>query len=183
MNELIELLISSVNDEWLSSLAYEVQASMLRGLWRDPIAEHLTEHAEEEEGHAEKITLHLAARGVDFEVQLPPLKIGKTIEEMLKIDIQLEIQAIDKYTRIIQLCEQSPELKDTQMMIETILADEVGHCDDHAAFLQTKIKSKEIDLKSASWLPMLQKVANKLDEVGRSEANNFDELIKNLVQF
>lgn len=178
MNELLQLLLSSINDEWEAATTYGIQATMLRGLYRDPVAEHLDEHAEDERGHAQRLTLHLYARGVDIDVKLSELTIGVTIEDMLRIDLKLEIEAIDKYTKIIQLCEDNPELTDTKVLIEDILTDEIEHMDDYAALLRTKVKDKEAPIKSAETIGLMKKVADRMDLFGRTDiADKYDECI------
>lgn len=182
MNELIQLLLSSLGDEWLSSLTYRTQASLLRGLYRDPVADLLVTHAEEEETHASRITLHLYARGVDPVIQMTELKTGKTLEEMLKIDINLELGAIEKYTKILQICEPEPSLMDTKLMIETILDDERDHVDEFSALLRTKIEGKAANLKSASLISAIKTAANKFDELGWIDiANKYDSLMEDML--
>lgn len=179
MNELLELILSSINDEWLATFSYEVHKSLLRGLHRNGLGDVFEEHAEEEEEHAERLTQHLHARGVDVKVKIPQFEMGSTTEEMLKVDLTLEIAAIDKYNKIIQLCENNPELKDTQILIEDILNDEIHHADELAALLRTQIKEKEINVKSASMIITMKKIANQMDELGQIHiADKYDECIK-----
>ncbi len=182
MNELIELLLSAINDEWRSSVVYEAQSATMRGLWKEPLSEHFTDHAEEEESHAERLTQHLFSRGIEPEIHLPDFSIGKTLEDMIRLDLQLEIEAIDKYIKIIQLCEQDPSLMDTKLLVEDILVDEIHHSDDLACMLKTKIKSKEEAIRSASLLSGLIKTATRLDQIGCSEADSYDQLTKIIVE-
>ena len=183
MNELIQLLLSSLGDEWLSNLTYRIQASLLRGLYRDPVADLLITHAEEEESHASQLSLHLYSRGISPEIKMPELKIGNNIEEMLKIDLQLELAAVDKYTKILQICEPEASLMDTKMMIESILDQEREHTDEFAALLRTKIESKAVAMKSASFIGLSKTAANKFDELGWIDiANKYDSLMEELIQ-
>jgi bacterioferritin len=183
MNDLITLIQSAINDEWKSATIYEIQKTMIKGLLRDPIGEHFEEHAEEEERHAEKLTLHLFSRGVDVNVVIPEFNVGSTVEEMLRIDLQLEIDAIDKYSKILSQCENIPEIKDTKMLIEDILLDEVAHQDEFAAMLRTKIQSKEKAIKSASTMQLLSKAAYQMDKINRPDiADKFTDCIIHLTQ-
>lgn len=143
MDELISLLLRALSDEWQAALQYQIHASQLRGLYRDPIADHLKEHADDEIGHAERLTIHLYSRGVDPIVQMPQVDLSTDVVEMLSADLQDEVDAIDLYTQIVAMCEGDEGLTDTRMLIEDILVDEVEHQDDAAALLRGKVGSRE----------------------------------------
>ena len=46
MEELVRLLIEAPNEEWKAALQYQIHASQLRGIFRDPIADHMKDHAD-----------------------------------------------------------------------------------------------------------------------------------------
>jgi bacterioferritin len=145
---LIVLLMKALSDEWNANLQYKIHASRMRGLFADPIAEHLDAHANDEQDHAERLTKHFYSHGlpIDVTVEVHP---GNEALEMIKLDMDDEVAAIDLYTKIIGLCEGIPELTDTRMLIEDILVDEVGHQDEDAAFIKAKIESREQGLIGA----------------------------------
>ena len=138
MDELIQLLIKALSDEYQAALQYIVHANQLRGLYRDPIADHLKEHADDEIAHADRLTIHLYSHGVDVTVEMPQFSIPSDTVGMLSQDLQDEGEAIDIYSQIVALCEDNEALMDTKMLIEDILVDEVEHQDEVAALLRAK---------------------------------------------
>jgi bacterioferritin len=143
MEELIALLIEALNDEWHAALQYMIQSSMVRGLLRDPIADHLKEHGDDEVGHAEKLAIHLYSRGIPVNIEVPPVSVPEKIPEMIQQDLNDEVKAIDRYACIIEMVEGNPQLADTRILIEDLLLDEIGHQDEAAAYLRAKIASRE----------------------------------------
>ena len=169
---LIALLSKALSDEWKAAFQYQIHASRLRGLSRDPIAEHLSEHGEDEVGHAEKLTLHFYSHGLPVDVSVPEIASGSDTVEMINQDLEDEVSAIALYTQIVELCENVPELKDTQMLIESILTDEVEHADDDASFIRSKISEKEGNFGGAERVAVastLIKAADVVDVLGLEE--------------
>jgi rubrerythrin len=61
---------------------------------------------------------------------------------MIAQDLDLEVQAIDLYSQILDVIGESRDLADTKVLIESILTDEVSHQDELAALLRTKVGSR-----------------------------------------
>ena len=53
VNKLLELLNKAYADEWLAYYQYWVGAKVAKGIMREPVANELMEHANEELEHAE----------------------------------------------------------------------------------------------------------------------------------
>ena len=70
----------------------------------------------------------IAAMGGTPTVQPRPMGKGKTIEAMLKDDLDGEKQALADYAMRIKEAEEAGEMG-TALMIENILVDEQGHHD------------------------------------------------------
>jgi bacterioferritin len=124
-NDLITLLSKALSDEWKAHLQYVIHASRMRGLAKDSIAEHLDEHADDEKNHAERLTKHFYSHGLPIDINIENFNPGNDIIEMINMDLEDEVKAIDLYTQIVRLCEDIPELTDTRMLIEDILVDEL----------------------------------------------------------
>jgi bacterioferritin len=133
MQELVPLLMRALNEEWKAVLQYEIHASQLRGIFREGVGEHMKEHADDEERHAEELTAHLFGKGLDVSVTVPEVSTSMNHLEMIAQDLQLEVEAIDLYSQILDLIGDDPELTDTRVLIESILTDEVNHQDEFAA--------------------------------------------------
>ena len=139
MEELIQLLMEALNDEWKAALQYQIHASQLRGIFRDPIAEHMKDHADDEAGHAEQLTVHLFGKGLDLAISVPQVDISSNPIEMISQDLEGEVMAIDRYARILEIIGDDPNFTDTRVLIEAITTDEVSHQDEFAALLRAKV--------------------------------------------
>jgi bacterioferritin len=142
MNELVNLLLESINNEWKAALQYQIQSAQIKGLYQDPISEHLMDHGSDETNHAVRLTKHLLARGVDISVVLPQFTVSGDVTQMLKQSLKDEITTIDRYRKIVELCENNKELIDTKILVEDIIVDEIEHEDELATMLKAKIRSK-----------------------------------------
>jgi len=171
-NDLVSLLIEALNDEWVAFLRYQIHASRLRGLFKDPISEHLESHADDEKDHASRLTLHFYSHGLPVDLDIPGFKPGNEVVEMINLDLEGEVAAIDRYTKIIELCEDIPELTDTRMLIEDVLVDEVSHQDENAAFIKAKIEERAQSMSGAERVAVastLIKAADAVDALGLEE--------------
>lgn len=143
MEQLVAMLNEVLNDEWKAAFQYYIHASQLRGLHRDPISEHMKDHADDEVGHAERLSIHLFGKGVDFDVVVPEVRSSLDTVEMIAQDLEDEVTAIDKYSAVLEAIGDAPELTDTRVLIEDITTDEVEHQDENAALLRTKIDARQ----------------------------------------
>lgn len=145
---LLVLLMKSLSDEFHAMLQYKTHAARMRGLAWEDISDHLSAHGDDEFEHAKRLTQHFYTHGIPVDVD-PEVHSGTETLEMIKLDLDDETAAIDLYTKIIQLCEDVPELTDTKMLIEDILVDEIGHEAENAAFLKAQIPEREQALLGA----------------------------------
>lgn len=180
---LVFLLMEALSDEWKASLQYQIHASRMRGLYSEGIANHLDEHAEDEKVHAERLTKHFYARGFPIDVNIPQFNPGNEPLEMLHLDLQGELDAIERYRKISELCDGKPEFIDTQMLIEDILVDEVEHQDDDASFMKKKIdKTDELSPQAkVKIISTFIKMADVSDDLDLEElADRYTEMAKDI---
>ena len=79
--------------------------------------------------HAEKlISRILFLEGRPIVSELNPIRIGKTVDEMLKNDLVLETDAVKMYNEAIKLVIAEKD-NGTKELLDAILADEEGHVD------------------------------------------------------
>ncbi len=150
MNKLLQLLQDSLNDEWEAHSIYSIQAAKLRGLHRDPIGDHFQEHADDEKGHAERLTIHLFSHGVEPDITVPEIKVESDLPTMLERDLKDEMGAIDRYDEIIKICEQNDQIKDTRILIEDILLKEIEHQDELAMLLEDEAPERAQEYQKIS---------------------------------
>ena len=81
----------------------------------------------EELVHAERLMERMLILGIPCNAtQLPPIRPGRTLEEMLQIDRLLEIEAIHLYEEAANYCGRRQDVE-TQALLLDILKDELGH--------------------------------------------------------
>lgn len=90
--------------------------------------ERIAHEFEDEKGHASALIERiLFLEGTPDMVTRSPIKIGKTVPEMLQSDLNVEIAVGDALKDVIQLCESVKDYN-TREMLEKLLEDtEVDH--------------------------------------------------------
>ncbi|MHB8296143.1 MAG: ferritin-like domain-containing protein [Acidimicrobiales bacterium] len=109
---------------------YLAQAS-LTAMWQ--LSEHSSRFrrdAEEELGHAQRfiermLLLGLAPNGT----QLPPIRPGRSLEEMLLIDRELEIDVIRLYEEAAHYCARV-RAEEVEALFAGLVREELGHLRD-----------------------------------------------------
>jgi bacterioferritin len=124
---------------WLSrALTHEMSAvqqylaqSVLARLWGDEeLARKLRSEAVEELGHAERLMEQLIAFGVAPSCgNLPPSRLGRSADELLAADRQLEVDAVRLYQ---DAAAHARRMRDSgsASLLEGILAEELAHVQD-----------------------------------------------------
>jgi len=120
-------LSRALSHEMAAVQQYLLQAK-LTGMWglsaqsvkfRSDVSEELV--------HAERLMERMLVLGIPCNAtQLPPIRPGRTLEEMLHIDRQLEIEAIRLYEEAAAYCARRHDGETLQLM-RAILDDELGH--------------------------------------------------------
>ena len=120
-------LSRALSHEMAAVQQYLLQAKLV-GMWgmaaqsakfRTDVSEELT--------HAERLMERMLILGIPCNgTQLPPARPGRTLEEMLHIDRELEIEAIRLYEEAALYCGRRQD-RETQALMQSILEDELGH--------------------------------------------------------
>lgn len=121
---------------WLArALTHEMSAvqqylaqSVLARLWGDErLAEHLRHEAVEELGHAERLMEKLILSGMAPSAgNLTPARLGRTADELLAADRQLEVDAVQLYRHAVAHAERMRDA-DSAQLLAGILAEEMSH--------------------------------------------------------
>lgn len=105
--------------------------SKLCGLWG--MAEHCSHFRQdviEELGHVESLMDALLKLGVTPNAtQLPPVRLGRTMDEMVAIDRVLEVEAVRLYEEAAAYCTRVRDFGHHALFMQ-ILRDELQHLDE-----------------------------------------------------
>ena len=123
-------LSRALSHEMAAVQQYLLQAK-LTGMWG--MAEqsaHFRRDVSEELVHAERLMERMLILGIPCNAtQLPPIRPGRSLAEMLQIDRLLEIDAIRLYEEAANYCGRRQDVE-TQALMLDILKDELGHLQD-----------------------------------------------------
>ncbi len=123
-------LTRSLNAEMAAVQQYLTQAS-LAAMWQlDKYSVRFRRDAEEELGHAQKLIERMLLMGiVSNGTQLPPVRPGRSLEEMLLIDREAEIAVIRLYEEASLYCARL-RADELQALFASLLQDELDHLAD-----------------------------------------------------
>jgi bacterioferritin len=122
LNELLAEELTAINQ-------YMVHSEMCDNWGYEKLHKAIEKIAIDEMKHAEKLIGRiLFLEGTPTVSKLNPMNIGKTVEELLKNDLDSEGDAVPSYNAAILL---ATEVKDagSRELLEHILKDEEGHTD------------------------------------------------------
>lgn len=124
---------------WLSrALTHEMRAvqqylaqSVLARLWGDEeLSRKLRREAVEELTHAERLMERLIASGVAPSAgNLTPSRLGRSADDLLRADRELEIEAVRLYQEAVAHARRMRDAP-TAALLEDILAEEMQHVQD-----------------------------------------------------
>lgn len=130
---------------WLArALTHEMSAvqqylaqSVLARLWGDEaLAAKLRHEAVEEMEHAERLMERLILLGVAPSAgNLPPARLGRSVEALLAADRTLEVDAVRLYQEAAAHARRMRDA-DSAALLESILADELAHVQELDGMLQ-----------------------------------------------
>ena len=104
---------------------------------------HFRQDVTEELGHVESLMNALLVLGVaPHATQLPPVRLGRTLEEMIAVDRVLEVEAVRLYEEAAAYCTRVHDFRHHALFAQ-ILRDELQHLDEldtMSASLPTKEK-------------------------------------------
>jgi len=123
-------LSRALSHEMAAVQQYLLQAK-LAGMWGlSTQSARFRLDASEELVHAERLMERMLVLGIPCNAtQLPAVRPGRTLEEMLQIDRLLEIEAIRLYEEAALYCGRRQD-GETQALMHALLEDELGHLKD-----------------------------------------------------
>jgi bacterioferritin len=132
--EIIELLNDVLTAELTAINQYFIHYKMQENWGYQRLAEKGKEESFGEMKHAEELIERiLYLEGVPNMQRLGPVKVGETVPEQLKAELQTEVEAIARLAAGIEQCRRGDE--GTRLLLETILHEE----EDHADWLETQL--------------------------------------------
>jgi bacterioferritin len=132
--EVIELLNDVLTAELTAINQYFIHYKMQENWGYKRLAEKGKEESFGEMKHAEELIERiLFLEGVPNMQRLGPVKVGETVPEQLRAELETEKEAIARLAAGIEQCRRTDE--GTRLLLEEILDDE----EDHADWLETQL--------------------------------------------
>lgn len=130
----IELLNEDLARELQAIIAYVNYSQVLKGAQYMHVAKELEVHAGEELAHAIKIAKQVDYLGGTPTVVPKPVKTSDKAEEMLRFDLDNEIETIGHYRQRVRQAEQLGEFAMSEIIREILIQEQ-----DHAIELATAL--------------------------------------------
>jgi bacterioferritin len=125
----IELLNEVLTAELTAINQYFVHAKMLANWGVLGLAAKEREESIDEMEHADKVIDRiLFLDGTPNMQRLFPVRVGENVEEVLRLDLDLEREAVERYRRGIELCVEKGD-QGTREFLADRLTDEEAHVD------------------------------------------------------
>jgi bacterioferritin len=131
---LAELLNEDLAREYQAIIAYVVYSQVLKGAEYMNIAEQLEVHAKQELDHALTVARQIDYLGVMPSVTPKPVHTSGNAKEMLRFDLNNEVETIRHYRQRVRQCEELGEYAMAEQIRE-ILVNEQDHQIDLATAL------------------------------------------------
>jgi bacterioferritin len=137
--EVIEFLNEQLTAELTAINQYFLHAKMQENFGWTKLASHTRAESFDEMRHAELLTDRiLLLDGLPNYQRLFHVRVGQTVTEMFRSDRQIEVEAIDRLRRGIELMRAKGDVTSANVF-EGILADEEEHID----YLDTQLELVE----------------------------------------
>jgi bacterioferritin len=126
--EIIELLNDVLTAELTAINQYFIHYKMQENWGYQRLASKGKEESFGEMKHAEELIERIIyLDGVPNMQRLGPVKVGETVPEQLKAELQTEVEAIARLAAGVEQCRRIDE--GTRLLLEQILSDEEAHAD------------------------------------------------------
>jgi bacterioferritin len=136
-DEIIEVLNEVLTAELTAVNQYFLHAKMMENWGFTRLAEHTRDESIDEMKHAEQVTDRvLFFEGVPNFARYLPLRIGETVPEQFRTDLELEYAAVERLNRGIALCREAGD-NGSRELLEGILVSEEEHID----WLETQLEA------------------------------------------
>jgi bacterioferritin len=127
--EVIEFLNEQLTGELTAINQYFLHAKMQEHFGWLRLARHTRAESFDEMRHAERLTDRiLLLDGLPNYQRLFHVRVGQTVSEMFEADKQVEVEAIDRLRRGVELMRAKNDITSANLF-ESILADEEEHID------------------------------------------------------
>lgn len=134
--EIIALLNEQLTAELTAINQYFLHAKMQDNWGYPKLAKHTRHESFDEMKHAEVLTDRiLFLEGLPNYQKLNPLRIGQTVPEQLRADLQIEMEAVTRLRGGIELMRSRGDVTSARLF-EAILEDEESHVD----YLETELE-------------------------------------------
>ena len=137
--EVIEFLNEQLTGELTAINQYFLHAKMQENFGWTKLAKYTRHESFDEMKHAEVLTDRiLFLEGLPNYQRLFHVRVGQTVKEMFEADRQVEVEAIDRLRRGIEVMRAKGDITSANIF-ESILADEEHHID----YLDTQLELVE----------------------------------------
>ena len=127
--KVIDLLNEILTGELTAINQYFLHAKMCKNWGYKRLHEHIRKESIDEMKHADQLMERvLFLEGLPNVQRLGKINIGQTVVEMFKKDLEVEMEAIPRLNKGIELCRQIGD-NGTAEMLEDILVSEEEHVD------------------------------------------------------
>lgn len=138
-DDIIEVLNEVLTAELTAVNQYFVHAKMCENWGYERLAAKIRDESIDEMRHAERVVDRiLYFDGVPNMQRLFPLKVGETVVEQFRNDLDVEISAIERLNRGVALAVERGD-NGTRELLAELLVDEEGHAD----WLETQLVAIE----------------------------------------
>ncbi len=132
--QFIELLNEDLSREYQAIIAYVNYSQVLSGAQYMNIADELAVHAKEELDHALALANHIDYLGGMPTVVPKPVKTSEKAEDMLRFDLQNEVDTIKNYRRRVKQADELNEYAIAESIREILMQEQ-----DHLIALATAL--------------------------------------------
>jgi bacterioferritin len=133
--KLLELLNAGIRRELQVSVQYMWQHVLAKGIESPPIRDILKEIAITEMKHAEDIAERIDYLGGKPTTKVDPINVGESLEEMIKLDLEAEAEAIQLYRETIETAMEEKDYTTVELFLK-ILAEEEEHHNEFQTLLE-----------------------------------------------
>ena len=135
-NEVIEFLNEQLTAELTAINQYFLHAKMQENFGWPKLAKYTRSESIDEMKHADKITERiLMLDGLPNYQRLFHVRVGQTVTEMFQADRQIEVEAIDRLRRGVEVMRNKGDITSANLF-EDLLEDEEHHID----YLDTQLE-------------------------------------------
>jgi bacterioferritin len=143
--KIIDILNDVLTSELTAISQYFVHSEMCENWGYERLQDRIRKHSIGEMKHAEALIERvLFLDGVPNVQRIGKINIGETVPEQLRVDLQLELDAVARLNKGIETCREKDD-NNSRHLLEEILEDEEEHIDwieaQHALIEQVGVQN------------------------------------------